>query len=139
MPPQRRVVHGLAIGKATWIRLIDLRLTLLIFKAGQQRKFESAQRPASNLCWTDTATREIWWVSSGADAASPEGLKPIPPRVRKSRSKPLPRSPPRPAVQPARTAIGTTLASASRPSIAAASSRPHNSIARTCSGQRLAR
>ena len=42
-------------------------------------------------------------------------------------------------VQPAWAVIRTTLASSSRPSIAAASSRPHSSIARTCSGQRLAR
>ncbi len=41
--------------------------------------------------------------------------------------------------QPLRAVIGTTFASASRPSMAAANSRPHNSIAFTCSGQRLAR
>ena len=43
------------------------------------------------------------------------------------------------AIHPARAVIGTTLASSSRPSIAATSSRPHRSIARTCSGHRLAR
>ena len=47
--------------------------------------------------------------------------------------------PPGATVQPARVAIGTTFASASRPSMAAASSRPHNSMALTCSGHRLAR
>jgi hypothetical protein len=44
-----------------------------------------------------------------------------------------------PSAQPVRAINDTTFASASRLSIASASRRPHNSIAFTCSGQRLAR